>query len=286
MTYTIDSIVKGIPSMGSYGGIIRELEQVLEDPQSTLVNVAEVIEKEPDVTARLLRLGNSSFYGFPSRLETVFEAISLIGIQQVQDLIAASNVIEIFKGVSAEFVSMESFWKHSLACGVAARLLAIEQRVAKPEKFFVAGLLHDIGRMAIYARTPQLARQIFLLCQSQPMLMIEAEVRIMGFDHTTIGAELLRTWNYPANLIHAVGHHHQPITSGAFQLEASLVHLANYLVAAMELGSSGEHRVAPLNRKAWDRINLPLDVLGSLMDNIDNQIEAVEDAFLTTPALS
>jgi len=74
-----------------------------------------VIEKDPDLTARLLRLGNSSFYGFPSRLETVSEAVSLIGTQQVQDLLVASNVMETFTGISAELVNMESFWRHSLA---------------------------------------------------------------------------------------------------------------------------------------------------------------------------
>ncbi len=280
MAFSIENVIEGIPSMGSHAGVIRELETVLDDPQSTLANVGEVIEKEPDVTARLLRLGNSSFYGFPGRLETVFEAIGLIGIQQVQDLIAASNVIEIFKGVSPEFVSMASFWKHSLSCGVAARLLALELRVPKPEKFFVAGLLHDVGRLALFSRTPQIVRQIFESCQPKPRLLQEAEVSVLGFDHAAIGAELLRTWNYPANLVNAVCYHHQPLSSGPYQLEASLVHVADYLVNAMELGSSGERFVPPLHPRAWDRLALDANELGSIMENIDNQIGAVEDAFL------
>jgi hypothetical protein len=91
---------------------------------------------------------------------------------------------------------------------------------------------------------------------------------------------LLRVWNYPAHLANAVAYHHQPLSSGIHQLETSLVHVSDYLVNAMELGSSGERFVPPLHPKAWDRLAMATDGLSSIIDNIDNQIGAVEDAFL------
>src|SRR5207247_2419012 len=116
MVPSVKALTGGIQrGMGSYGPIIHEVDLALSDPESSLINVGEVIEKDPDLTSRLLKLGNSSFYGFPTRLETVSEAISLIGIQQVQDLIVATSVVEAFAGVRPEFVNMESFWRHSLA---------------------------------------------------------------------------------------------------------------------------------------------------------------------------
>src|SRR6266540_3776608 len=100
MSRSIKALTSGIQrGMGSYAPIIEEVEAVLKDAESSLSDVGEVIEKDPDLTARLLKLGNSSFYGFPSRLETVSEAISLIGIQQVQDLLVASSVVDTFAGV-------------------------------------------------------------------------------------------------------------------------------------------------------------------------------------------
>src|SRR5437660_6744581 len=142
MAASIKTLIGGVQrGMGSYAPIIKEFDAVLKDPESSLGNVGEVIEKDPDLTARLLKLGNSSFYGFPTRLETVSEAISLIGIQQVQDLIVATSVVEAFAGVRPEFVNMESFWRHSLACGIGGRVLAVMKRLPNPEKFFVAGLL-------------------------------------------------------------------------------------------------------------------------------------------------
>ena len=92
MQRSIDSLISGIPTLGSCAGVLNEIEAVLDDPDSTLSDVGSVIEKDPDLTARLLKLGNSSFFGFPSRLETVSDTISLIGIQQVQDLISVSVV--------------------------------------------------------------------------------------------------------------------------------------------------------------------------------------------------
>ena len=281
MTVTIERLINGIPSMGSYAGVIAELETVIDDPNSTLAHVGATIEKDPAFTARLLRLGNSSFYGFPSRLETVAEAISLIGIQQVQDLIIATKVISIFEGVASEIVNMESFWKHCLACGVGARSLAIAKRIPKTETFFVAGLLHDVGRLVLFSQAPRTAAEIFALYQQREGLLRDAESRVLGFDHAQVGEELLRAWRFPPTLIHAVGYHHHPLSTPLFQNEAALVHVADYVVHAMQVGASGEQFVPPLDMRAWERLSLSTDFLDTVVQSIDEQIDAVVRAFLT-----
>jgi HD-like signal output (HDOD) protein len=281
MAHSIEHLISGIPTLGSCGDILHEIENVLNDPESTLADVGAIIEKDPDLTARLLKLGNSSFFGFPSRMETVSETISLIGIQQVQDLISVSVVVEIFEGVSEDLVNMGSFWKHSMACGLAARQLALARRVPKPEKFFVAGLLHDIGRLVLYSRAPNDAQDVFRIYLSETILLREAEQKALGFDHTEIGEALLKAWNYPANLISAVRFHHQPISASSFQLEASIVHLADHMVNALQIGCSGERWIPPLQSKAWERLNLPVDILESVVETVDGQIAEVERAFLS-----
>ena len=280
MGLTIQQLIEGVPSLGSYAGIIAEIETHLNDPNSTLANLAEVIEKDPDLTARLLKLGNSSFFGFPNRLETVAEAISLIGIQQVQDLLLASCVVEIFHGISEDLANMESFWKHCLACGIGARTLAIVRQLPKAEKFFVAGLLHDLGRLVLFSRAPEKAMEVFTLYQDKRMLLREAEVTVLGFDHAQIGEEMMRVWQYPASLARAVGCHHSPMSAGVCQLESSVVHLADYLVHAMQMGNSGERYVPPFNPKAWERLGLSTSILESVMKSIDDQIQVVQQAFL------
>jgi len=277
----VNKLISGIPSsLGSYAPVLEEIEALLESPECSLVTVGEAIEREPDLTARLLRLSNSSFYGFSTRLTTVTEAISLIGIQQVQDLIIASSIIAQFRGVTAEFVSMESFWQHSLACGIGSRLIAIEKRLPKADKFFVAGLLHDLGRLVLYSRAPQSAQKIFEMYQQEHLLLHEAEKRVLGFDHQEIAGEVMRLWNFPGNLVQAVACHHQPESADVARQEASVVHLADHLVNAMQLGSSGERYVPPLNMKAWETLGLPTSALSSVTAGIDDQLSAVQDVFL------
>ena len=277
----VTKLISGIPaSLGSYAPVLEEIEALLESPECSLVTIGEAIEKEPDLTARLLRLSNSSFYGFSSRLSTVTEAISLIGIQQVQDLILASSIIALFKDVEDDFVTLESFWQHSLACGIGSRLLAMEKRLPKADKFFVAGLLHDMGRLVLFTRAPQPTKEVFELYRSERLLLHEAEKRVLGFDHQQVAAAVMQQWRFPVNLIQAVACHHQPESADLARQEASVVHLADHLVNALQLGSSGERHVPPLSTRAWETLGLPLSALSTIVAGIEAQLGAVEEVFL------
>lgn len=280
----IDHLIRAIPrSLGSYAPVVEEIERALESPRCSLPTMAEAIEKDPDLTATLLRLGNSAFYGFSMRLTTVTEALSLIGIQQVQDLIQAACIIDTFTGIPEGFVNMRSFWQHSLACGVCARALALEARVPRAEKFFVAGLLHDVGRLVLYSQSPKWAQQILARHGQQGTLLREAEVAVLGYDHAAVAEALLQHWNYPPNIVQAVGHHHNPAASLSARDEASVVHVADHLVNAIALGSSGEHRVPPLQRGAWERLKLAPELIPQFVASVDEQMEVVEACFLKSP---
>jgi putative nucleotidyltransferase with HDIG domain len=277
---SIKAMVQAVPrSLGSYGPVLEEIEQALLSTQCNLSTIGDTIQKDPDLTARLLRLANSPFFGFANRLSTVTEAVSLLGIQQIQDMIVASSVLEQFKGVPDNFVNKDSFWRHSLAVGITARLLAMERRLPKPDKFFVAGLLHDVGRLVLLSQAAESAQAVFELYQREKMLLREAEKKVLGYDHQQIASELLQSWSYPPVLVQAVAFHHTPSLSGA-KLEAAVVHVADHLVNAMGIGSSGEQFVPPLDDKAWSILGLGSDVLAKMIEAVDGQILAVEEAFL------
>ena len=281
---SIKAMVAAMPrSLGSYGPVLLEIEQALESPQCNLNTIGDAIQKDPDLTARLLRLANSPFFGFANRLSTVAEAVSLLGIQQIQDMIVASSVLEQFKGVPDNLVNKDSFWRHSLAVGITARLLAMERRLPKPDKYFVAGLLHDVGRLVLLAQATEWAQAVFELYQHEKMLLRDAEKKILGYDHQQIAAELLQSWSYPSALVQAVEFHHAPGQSVA-KLEAAVVHVADHLVNAMAIGSSGEQFISPLDEKAWALLGLNPDILPRLVEAVDEQILAVEEAFLKKPA--
>jgi HD-like signal output (HDOD) protein len=278
---TIEDLVLATPSsLGSYGPMMLEIEKALASPQCSLGMIAEIIEKDIDLTARLLRFSNSAYCGFSTRLSTVSEAIGLIGIQQVQDLLTASSVIERFSGVSSEFVSLHSFWQHSLATGIGARFIGMERRLPKPDRLFVAGLLHDIGRLVLFLQASKQAQKIFETYTKERMLLREAEVRVLGFDHQNLAEALLKSWRYPQQLTLAVGNHHNPASCEAARVEAAVVHLSDHLVNAMRVGSSGERFVPPLNTQAWATLGMKPDTLDSIVRGIDEQFEAVQEMFL------
>ncbi|HUC85933.1 MAG TPA: HDOD domain-containing protein [Candidatus Acidoferrales bacterium] len=277
---SIKAMVQAVPrSLGSYGPVLNEIEEALKSTQCNLSTIGDAIEKDPDLTARLLRLANSPFFGFANRLSTVAEAVSLLGIQQIQDMIVASSVLEQFKGVPDNFVNKDSFWRHSLAVGIAARLLAMERRLPKPDKFFVAGLLHDVGRLVLLSQAAEWAQAVFECYQRKRILLREAEKSVLGYDHQQIAAELLHSWSYPPVLVQAVAFHHTPTQSLA-KLEAGVVHIADHLIVAMDIGSSGEHFIPSLDDKAWNAVGLEPDALGRIVAAVDEQVLAVEEAFL------
>ena len=277
---SIAAMIEAVPqSLGSYGPVLEEIELALKSQQSSLASIGEVIQKDPDLTARLLRLANSSFYGFATRLSTVAEAVSLIGIQQVQDLIVVSSVLDRFVGIPESLVNMNSFWRHSLAVGIGARVLAMERRLPKPEKFFVVGLLHDVGRLVLLSQATETAQAVFELCRQRRMLLREAEVQVLGYDHQQIAGKLLQYWNYPEFFSLAIANHHTPATCAA-KMEAAVVHIADHLANAMALGSSGERFIPSLDETAWSTLGLGPEVLSQVVTAIDEQIEAVEATFL------
>jgi len=170
-----------------------------------------------------------------------------------------------------------------LACGIGARALGMACQIPHADKLFLAGLLHDLGRLVLFSKAPDKAMEIFALRTQRKMLLREAEQAVLGFDHARLGEELLRFWHYPANLTQAVAFHHQPLAADVFPLESSVVHIADYLVHAMQMGNSGEIYVPPLNLAAWERVGLPIDGIDGIIQAIDDHIEAVQHAIAGLP---
>ena len=175
---------------------------------------------------------------------------------------------------------MESFWKHSLACGVFARVLAGRRRETNVERYFVAGLLHDIGEVIILTKNSEQARQALDRCKKSGELLHEVEEKIMGYNHAEVGLALLKTWNLSSGLQEAVGYHHHPQQATKSPLEAASVHVAEIMTTALQLGSSGENLVPPLDPKAWNSLNLPANISRFIIDEFERQYYDIVDIIL------
>jgi len=267
-------LVKGVVSIASLPSVYLRVTDVINDPRSSAADVGRVISEDPGLTARLLRLVNSALYGFPSHIETVTQAISIIGMAQLSDLALATSVIRLFRDVPEDLVTMESFWRHSVACGVLARVLASRRREANVERFFVAGLLHDIGRPVLYMRASDQARAAFDRTRQSGEPLVAAEERVMGFNHAHVGHALLDLWKLPPSLREAVACHHAPEQARRFPVEASVVHVADVFANALGLGSSGESAVPPLAPRAWKALGLEADLVSGVLEEGERHYEA------------
>ena len=272
------SLVDRDMSLASLPNIFMEISSAVSDPRSSAIRVADVISKDASLSAKLLKIVNSAFYSFPSKIDTITRAVTIMGTRQLSTLALGASVTSVFQDIPAELVDMESFWKHSIACAIGARMIASHKNISNTESLFVGGLLHDIGRIILYKSLPSLEREILISARRTHSLLRNMEVEALGFDHAQIGGMLLMKWQLPPVLEQGVTFHHTPLKS-QHRLEASIVHLSDILANALEMGSSGECLVPPLMPEVWDEVGLGKEVFTKIIQTIDRQVAEVLNYF-------
>lgn len=265
------AIVRGLTKVASLPTIFVKLDETINSPRSTNKDLARVISEDTAMAARLLRIANSAMYNFPARVDTVSHAITVIGINQLRDLVLACSVIRMFDNLSESLVSMESFWRHSIGCGIAARVLAGLRREANIERYFVTGLLHDIGRLIMFTELTREYPIVMAEREKNPALLYKIEQEMLGFDHAKLGGLLLQAWQLPERLAEAVAFHHAPTKAKKFPTEAAVIHVADVIANALRLGSSGEKYVPPINEQAWETTTLPATAVATIVEQLEVQ---------------
>lgn len=260
----------------SFPDIYLRLREVIESPRTSAANIAEVVSADTGLTARLLKLVNSPFYGFPSRIDSIARAATLIGATELSSLALGVSAVQAFDKVPEGLLTMEDFWRHSISCGVFVRLLASHIQGLPLEPFFVAGLLHDVGRLVMLRRSPRQSAKAMLLAMENRQSQYEAERSIFGYDHALVGGILLDKWNFPESLTTMVKKHHDPDREN---IETCLVHVANTLAGASFLGRRKPLPIPAIERSAWERLGLSPNVLAPAVDQAMRQVGEIMNVF-------
>lgn len=276
---SIEDLMEGSIQLESLPTIFYQINEAVENPETSFAEIGHIISQDSALTARLLKIVNSSFFGFSSKVETIMHAITVVGMAQLRDLALATAIINNFKGIPKDAVNMQSFWQHSIATGLAGRVIAVYLKEPNPERFYVLGLLHDLGRLLLYLAIPEDMSRV-LVKYSHGGLLHEAENEILGWDHAEVGGRLLRTWNLPDPLVEGVLYHHNPSRAPRFPMEAAVTHLADILAQALELGNSGERYVSSLDNEAWQELGLSTSFLSSVLAQVDRQTSEAIKVFL------
>lgn len=254
---------------------IAELNQVIDNPLASASDIAGIVNKSPSLVTVLLKIVNSAIYSFPSPIDSISRAVTLIGSKEIYNLAVGVTVVRMFRDIPRQFVDMPSFLKHSFACGIISRILAARKNFRQTEKSFVAGLLHDIGRLVVYKYFPEEAKTLLLHARASENSLFGAERRILGCRHTYVARILLQKWQLPAQLEDSVYHHHDP-SAARDPHQAVIVQMADLITNGMGIGSSGEKFIPALDTDAWHRLALPGGIFNGVLHQALHQLNSLE----------
>ena len=255
--------------------VVFELNEVIANPMSSADHIAQVVNKSPSLTALLLKIVNSSFYGLPSKIDKVSHAVTLIGTREISGLALGISILSIFKNIPKEMIDMYSFLKHSLACGILSRILAAQKNFGQTEQLFVSGLLHDLGRLILYLYFADESRNMLSRARHNNNLLYQEERDYLGCDHAQVGKQLMDQWKLPLILENNVLYHHNP-SEAQQPIPAAIVHLSDIIVNSIGIGSSGEKFVPPLDTAAWENLDLPLSSFEKVIGQATHQFNSLE----------
>ncbi len=271
--YTVEWLIDRTNTVYSLPLFYERLNEAINHPRTSIDEIAGIITEDQGLTARILRLANSPMFGYFGNVGSISKAVTIIGTQQLRDLALAASVMGIFKGIPEELMSMASFWRHSIACGIIARALATWRREVNVERFFVAGMLHDIGQLIMATILGDLVRGMIEESISREIIYFDLERERLGFDHANVGGALLKEWKIPNNIYEPVSYHHRPAGAEQFPLEASLIHLSDIICQAYQLGQNCERFVSPLDPASWERLGMSPNQLAPVLKQVESQIE-------------
>lgn len=227
---SLKKVVASIGSLPSLPALYTELLNELQSDDPSISKIGETIAKDIGFTAKLLKTVNSSFFGLAQRITHPTKAVALLGLDLVQSIILASGTFERFQNIKIKGFSLEQLWDHAMTTAVLSRAIAREAgRDRKDiETAFMAGILHDVGKLLVAAHLPEQFKAIVNQIQTQEQAMADAETAVLGTTHAPIGAYLLGLWGLPDAIIEATAFHHTPSNASINGLNsAGLVHIAN-----------------------------------------------------------
>lgn len=244
------------------------LRELLACPAANMGEVARVISADPGLTARLLRLANSPWFGCRARVETIHHAVHLLGTSEIHRLALAGAAISAVNRLGTGS-DMRLFWRLSVHCAVLARGIAARHLPAHTETAFVAGLLHAIGHLPLHQGFPEQMQDLRAAANAAGKPLFVLERAHFGFDYASVGAALLEHWQLPARLCAAVGGHLSPTTATTALLDASIVHIASVLALGTQWRAGEADTVPDIEPVALQTAGLVEDDIEALLRDAD-----------------
>ena len=268
---SLAQIVGSLRALPSLPTVVMELLRTMGEEDVDVDRLARGIGNDQALAARTLRVANSPFYGVQGKIDTIAEAITVLGFVNVRSLVTTAGIATAWPASAAAGFEGRIFWRHCLSVASCAEALAPYARL-RPETLFLAGLLHDIGRLVLVATHPDAFAETLRRRKLDDGLLVDAERAVLGFDHAQIGSALCHHWHIPASIAEAVERHHQVRQDAAAAADmADVVHVADVVAHALDLADDAEAMVPPPNAAAWRRLGLGASDLRAVLEKTEHQ---------------
>lgn len=279
-TDTLESFTATDKGLAALPDIYFRITEALDDPSCTAAKLSDIISKDTGLTARLLQLVNSPAMGQSRKVDTLSRGVVILGVREVSQLALGITVMSMFDKKEHNGFSVVEFWKHSLACGVLSRLLAARIGLRDIERFFVGGMLHDLGRMVLYRLAPEKCALSMRLAYTERIPLYEAESAIFGFDHCDVAASLFKRWFLPESLAEMIVGHHSGRELNKSRCDSCILNVADTLAVAFEFGCSGQFLCTGMSPGAWENLGLPDSAIAVTITQAERQLDDIYSVFL------
>jgi putative nucleotidyltransferase with HDIG domain len=221
------SIVNRTTELTPLKAVATKAIQMAGDERTATMDLATVLSSDQALTSKLLRLSNSAYYGYSRRISNVREAVVLLGMRTVRSVAITSGIIDAFSVQALGEFDQDLFWAHSVSVGLVAEAIARETKVARPEDAFTAGVIHDVGKLAMILAEPKLFTEVIDLVTAEKMRYRDAEHAVFRVGHQHIGGRLAERWKFPETLVEAIREHHPERMSRTIETLTDVVASAN-----------------------------------------------------------
>jgi len=252
--------------------VANNVIQLTQNPTISALQVADAISQDQALTSKVLKTANSAFYGFPRKITTVNQAIIILGFANIRNIVLSTSLNSTLSSKEKNpLFDLKAFWRHSLACGIASKILAKRVGIKNYEEAFIWGLLHDLGKIVMNTYIHKEYNQAVAMAVEKDILLMDAEQKLFGFTHNAVGSLIANKWNLPPTLIKVIQHHHNPVQDYNSLRVSSIVHMADILCRSINLGSGGDQQIPAVCEESWTLMNLNSKALETLFGKIENE---------------
>lgn len=250
----IKQVIGNIDTLPTLPVVISQIMDIISNPRTSVHQLSEVISRDQSLTTRVLRLVNSAYYGFPRQISTINHALVILGFNEIKNIASTVSILRIFPESNTASFNRGKFWQHSIGSSIAAKMLARIFRYRISSEAFIAGLIHDIGKIILDQYAHNFFVEIIKKVKTEDISIYEAEKKTLGISHTEIGGWLVKQWNLPVEIEEAIKFHHTPDKATLDPELTAIVHLSDILTRMKKIGFGGDNEIPPVHPAVWENL--------------------------------